>query len=808
MKQVTNKFKDAIKTNGRQLDTIITIDNIPFTKEKFNSVIPKFNTNLFKSIMKGVEIDSNFYIRKNSKVNVKSGVLVNNNYEYIDYGNYSVYKEPEVNEDTQSWVTTVYDKILDSMIDYDLIVSYPISIRNYWVAIFNRLGWDISGIPDTFTNSSKMINQDVHSGIGYTFRDVLDELCTISAVFLVNKDGIPTIMTPKETNQVIDETYLKDTNVTVKEKVFFNSLVFARAEESDNIYRKDDTSIEENGLHEFRISDNQLLSTNDRVNYIDELWEYLKTFEYYSFDIDTVGVMFLEPIDKFTISANGNNYSTILLNDTTTISQGLTENMYSDSPEETETEYKYADNTDKKINQTYILVDKQNQKIEAVVSEVGQYDERITKVEQTTDQISQEVSQITVPIQEVNGNGSITLENTSNTDLYTFSIKGNISLLFGNDGKQYGEPVFFSDNLYFNDNQVFSTGVPLAEILYPSSTLFGKNMNLIIEYEDETQVIKLPFTYLNYISQDVCDEFKIEDGRASVIRRVGIKSNMQKYQLENEVIEDLGEFAITLKEGNPKIYLQCFDSAIYNASYMIKNEYTDIFATKVDLSSSITQLNNKITFEVIGKIDTLDKELNAKIELKVNTTDLISEINASADIIRLTGNRIIIDSELFKLSEDGKVEMLDASVNGVFRQYDNSTGYLAIELNENQIKLYDWKSNLGRMGDISSVYLDDNKSKGIALIGDQDYIAIAFRTSETTSENIMTFYKNSLSTPYVRNTASGTLFPNAGGIEVENGFIKNWNIQGVSGELYVADPGSGVKVTVYVNNGLITGWDV
>ena len=446
--------------------------------------------------------------------------------------------------------------------------------------------------------------------------------------------------------------------------------------------------------------------------------------------------------------------------------------------------------------------------LEVISKQTDEHEEQIGKLEVGFNEISQEVSQITVPIQEVNGNGSITLENTSNTDLYTFSIKGNISLLFGNDGKQYGEPVFFSDNLYFNDNQVFSTGVPLAEILYPSSTLFGKNMNLIIEYEDETQVIKLPFTYLNYISQDVCDEFILQDGKASIIRRVGIDSNMQKYQLENEVIEDLGEFAITLKEGNPKIYLQCFDSAIYNASYMIKNEYTDIFATKVELSSSIEQTNKTITAEVNGKIDTLDKELNAKIELKVNTTDLISEINASADIIRLTGNRIIIDSELFKLSEDGKVEMLDASVNGVFRQYDNSTGYLAIELNENQIKLYDWKSNLGRMGDISSVYLDDNKSKGIALIGDQDYIAIAFRTSETTSENIMTFYKNSLSTPYVKNTASGTLFPNAGGIEVENGFIKNWNMQGVSGELYVADPGNGSKVTVYVNNGLITGWDV
>lgn len=645
MKQVTNEFKNAIRTNGRQLDTIITIDNIPFTKENFNNIIPKFNTNLFKTIMKGVEIDSNFYILKNSKINVKSGVLVKNEYEYIDYGNYSVYKEPEVNEDTKSWTTTVYDKILDSMIDYDLVVSYPISIRNYWVAIFNRLSWDISGIPETFTNSSKMINQDVHSGIGYTFRDVLDELCTISAVFLIDKNGIPTIMTPTETSQIIDETYLKDTNVTVKEKVFFNSLVFARAEESDNIYRKDDTSIEKNGLHEFRISDNQLLSTNDRVDYIDELWEYLKTFEYYSFDIDTVGVMFLEPIDRFTISANENNYSTILLNDTTTISQGLTENMYSDSPEETETEYKYADTTDRKLNQTYILVDKQNQKIESVVSEVGQYDERITNVEQSVEGLTTQVSEIANLIRETSGNNNLIIEDASANNLKSLSIKGQISLLFGNDGQTYGI-------------------VPLAEILYPSSTLFGKNMNLIVEGTEETQTIKLPFTFLNYINNEACDEFLLQDGKASVIRRVGINSNLEKYELEQEVIEDLGEVNITLFDSYNKIYLQCFDSAIYSASYMIKNEFTDEFATKVELNSSLKQTSSSIIAEVNGTIDTVDKDLNAKLELKVDTENLISEINASADVINLQSNRFSMTSDYSSINQDGTVDFKGGKIGG------------------------------------------------------------------------------------------------------------------------------------------------
>lgn len=314
-------------------------------------------------------------------------------------------------------------------------------------------------------------------------------------------------------------------------------------------------------------------------------------------------------------------------------------------------------------------VDKANLIISDVVEEVGQYDNRITSVEQSVDKIEQQVNEAITLIRDVEGNGSVTLENTSNTSLYKLSIKGDISLLFGNDGKQ-------------------TEGVPLAEPLYPSPNLFGKNMNLIIEYkEDDKEVYKLPFTYLNYLSQEVADEFILQDGKASIIRRVGIDSNMQKYQLENEVIEDLGEFAITLKEGNPKIYLQCFDSAIYNASYMIKNEYTDIFATKVDLSSSIKQTSENINLSVDKKIEDLDIELkseinlasnsilaeindvnndlNAKLELKVDSKNLISEINASADVINLQSNRFIVNSDNFKVTEDGTTTTNNMVANNI-----------------------------------------------------------------------------------------------------------------------------------------------
>ena len=312
-------------------------------------------------------------------------------------------------------------------------------------------------------------------------------------------------------------------------------------------------------------------------------------------------------------------------------------------------------------------VDKQNLIISDVVSEVGQYDNRITSVEQTVDKIEQQVNEAITLIRDVEGNGSVTLENTSNTSLYKLSIKGDISLLFGNDGQTYGSPP--------------TQGVPYAQPLYPSPNLFGKNMNLIIEYkEDDKEVYKLPFTYLNYLSQEVADEFILEDGKAKIIRRVGINSSMQKYELPNEVLEELGDFTIPLKEGNPKIYLQCFDSAIYNATYMIKNAYTEEFATKVELNSSIKQTSEEINLSVDKKIQDLDtqlssditqtsEEINLEVSKKVDENEIIASINLTSEEAKINASKITLEgivtaNQNFKVLLDGSIEAKNGTFSG------------------------------------------------------------------------------------------------------------------------------------------------
>ena len=143
-----------------------------------------------------------------------------------------------------------------------------------------------------------------------------------------------------------------------------NSIVLSRSAGSDNIYKKDQNSIEENGLCELKISDNQIMNNNDRSQFLDEIAENIFGIEYYLNDYVSTGIMYYDLLDMYNVEIFGKTYNCLMLNDEQLITQGLEENIHTDRPETSETDYKKADTTDKKINKTNLIVDKQGQKIE------------------------------------------------------------------------------------------------------------------------------------------------------------------------------------------------------------------------------------------------------------------------------------------------------------------------------------------------------------------------------------------------------------------------------------------------------------
>ena len=361
-----------------------------------------------------------------------------------------------------------------------------------------------------------------------------------------------------------------------------NSIVLARAGESDKICKKDQNSIELNGLCELMIKENQFMNFNDRVDYLQELSDKLFGVEYYLNDFVSTGIMYYDLLDMYNIEIFGKTYNCLMLNDEQNITQGLEENIHTDRPETSETDYKKADTTDRKINQTYLIVDKQNQKIEGVISQIGDRSEKTTTITADIDGLNSKVSNIVDLTETTSGVGTLTLDNCANGELLQLNIYGNNTVF---------APLVLSDDLYLSDS------------------LFLRDVESILIVTDEkgnATNYDLKITDTLRQKNNVKDEYILDGGKAKIIRRINQDGSIK----DNEEIEDLGELHIILEQGKNTIQIKDF-SAEMQVKWAQKSDLTDTFATQVQVNTSITQTSKQIMTEVNKKVD--EEELGTKI---------------------------------------------------------------------------------------------------------------------------------------------------------------------------------------------------
>lgn len=230
MKIHSNNFKKTIKSLGRMQDVRITytLNNkqLILDGENINSITPNYEASLLKSVMKGLDIDSNIDIPLGTEIKFEYGLLINKEYEYLNYGNYIVYSS-EKQEDTLSYKIKCYDKMLYAMKDYEHIeVDYPCKIKKFLTELCKKIGLEFKD--STFANQDRefanelfmTINEDgTYSSMGYTYRDVLDQIAeTTGGCICITLDDKVEVRYIKETNDTIDEEYINDTNVNFGEK--------------------------------------------------------------------------------------------------------------------------------------------------------------------------------------------------------------------------------------------------------------------------------------------------------------------------------------------------------------------------------------------------------------------------------------------------------------------------------------------------------------------------------------------------------------------------------------------------------------
>lgn len=734
-----------------------------------------------------IKPNSNFII-ENKEIKVEIGVKTNNTTNYYSLGNFLI-TEPEDGDTTDqtSFESMDYTKKFNKEFDGSGL-TYPCTALQLAQYCCNQCGVELA--TTSFANSDfPVLNNQYETGD--TYRKVMQDIGKLAYSWIRigwdNKCYID-FSIPDDTidayNSITTYNYY---DLTVQNEVFgpVNRVVIGMSDvEGENVYIEDKTSIAQYGLCELQILDNNITYTPELRQQAISSANRLFGLTYTPLEVNTTGHPWLLGKELIKIEkSDETSVTTIPFNRTIEYSGHIKSKLSSPADTKIETEYKNPGNLETAIKQTRIIVDKQNQTITQIVKNVDEHSSQITQIQQDIDSIEQSVSEVIDLTREVTDIGSVeTSENATSGYIVGLKI--------------YGDVVPYYPN----------------EDLYPSTDFYTKPSvyKLTVEYT-ENDVIKkeetvLPFDYLTFLG-DVFDEFTIDiDGNVKQIKRIGYTENGEKYVLPEEQIIDRGVLNIRLYEGVNKLYLNYYMPNIY-LKYAVVSEMTDLFATKIEMNSSIKQESDNIKLEVNGAIDTLDENLNAKIELKVDTENLISEINASANIITLTGNRIIIDSDNLKISEDGTLKATNAILSGIFRRYSSDTGYLSIEISGQSMYLYDWREEGLLAGTISSVRDDlgyGNRS-GINLYCPYDgMLYLGFDTNDDGIVSMFSFdARRPDEPPYIRNTANGTLFndnPN-GGIKIKNGLITDWNLKVSNGTI------SAGNVEIEVIDGLITGWN-
>lgn len=667
-----------------------------------------FNGQLFKTIMKQVEITvKNANEIKDKDINFQYGLFINNKFEYVDLGNYFI-KDVEDSKKKDEITVTGYDRMIRFMKTFkqsELQLKYPCKMLKLVQKMCEVCGVELYSTD--FYNADLDVEEDFFTAQELTYRDVLEKIAqaTLTTAF-IEDNKLNLYKVSDDTIEKIDKSYLTD--LTIKEKFGpVNVLVLGRGDVEDNIEETDKKSIEQNGRYEIRFDENEFIEFQ-REQVIKGMFEQIKELEYYAFEASDVGVMWLKPCSCIQLGDKENNfYKSYYLKANITINTGISSDIEAGLPETTNTEYKVTTKEEKKTLKVERLAKKNEGLIQDLVQENSEQSQKLTKVEQTVDSISQKVSDIEDLTQTTEGIKTVALADCIEGDLLELHIYGNNTVF---DYITLDDDLVLSDDLYLQGDSLI--------------TVTDKDENKV-EYELNVQE---PLRQ----NSEVCDEFIFENGQAKVIRRIN-KSGSTKAK---ESVEDLGKLEIPLKEGTNTITINNYTARI-KAKYVIKSTYSDTFASRVEMNSAITQNSEKIMSEVNKKVD--ETELGTKIEQNAEAVKFAwNQISEFIQMMIIDGNAslAILDKNKKVLMALDKVgqhfynsdKTMDiGAFDCYFPSYDNTFKSLMFALNEkatNNFMAWGYKTT-AENGDITYtpvVYLGGNSDEDYGFHVENDII--------------------------------------------------------------------------------------
>ena len=389
------------------------------TPENINEIRYYFDGALYRSVMRCLEVK----LKGDWTAKAKKGLLLDSlnltvthpegDRATIGYGGFYIAEAPEYDAAQNLTSIIAYDELYLSMQPYTASLwQSGITVKNYLIAILNKLGinYDTNSL-SLMANADKKITSEKFLDIendsteaAYTYRDILDEIAKASGVTFAFKNSLGGdpfklyCIKPTESGYVIDESNLHSVTVGAKYGPVMG-VVLSREPQEDNVIYPSNLTDSQTAV---KISNVEIMedSGNDayRETFIQGIYNNVKNTEYYLYDLDSFGIGFLNFGDIFTLKVcertNGTigdekEYKTIFMRTDMTVGDGIKEKSKLEAPQATSTDYAAASTTDKALKKTMLKVDKQEQRITALVKET---DEKYSKLTQTVDGFETEIA--------------------------------------------------------------------------------------------------------------------------------------------------------------------------------------------------------------------------------------------------------------------------------------------------------------------------------------------------------------------------------------------------------------------------------
>ncbi len=327
-------------------------------------------------------------------------------FEQIDYG-YFLITEAPVKKGAETTTIKALGKMSEMQnVGYEASITYPITIAGLAAAIGDKFGLTVASM-SSLPNYNYTIQEDLYENISEeNYRNILSEIAGATASMAVVDDRTQQIyFRPHQLTVQGTLDYEKLKTLTIGAHYGpVNSVVLSRTPQEDNIAIVDEQSVEDNGLTEVKLANNEIMD-DDRTAFISNLLNAVDGIEWTGFEATTVGLGWYECGDRLEFEdGDGNQVEGIITYHKITVDGGIKEELKGVIPEETTTNYALAGGVMKTIYNTEIKVDKQGQEINLIVEEQTTFENQ-TNANFT--QVSQNISSVVTSVQNSGGNNLI-----------------------------------------------------------------------------------------------------------------------------------------------------------------------------------------------------------------------------------------------------------------------------------------------------------------------------------------------------------------------------------------------------------------